>query len=223
MFISPKYQASEFPQPVSIDDKITIFEDRTLGWKLDIANQLINGKKKNDGTDERSPIPDSGYAVMDIVFSYFEMIAKYEDGYTDKFQSKRYFKLGVFSVFPHLKQYRRNKPIQDAHGNNISIVDYLLDLLYEGVRCGLYHAGGTNGPIMITSGVEYPITLDLQDKFLIINPHLLVPILIEHFVVYIKNLRDMNNTDLRKKFELRYDFDSQIKLFRFVLEFDFTS
>jgi hypothetical protein len=163
---------------------------------------------RNDGSEERSPIPHSGYATMDIVFSYFEMIAKYEDGYTDKDQSKKYFKQGVLSVFPHLKKYRRNKIIQDARGNDISVVDYVLNLLYDDVRCGLYHAGGTNGPIMITSGVEYPIILDLQDEFLIINPHLLVPDLIGHFVAYINNLRDHNNTDLRMKFEARFDFES---------------
>jgi hypothetical protein len=138
------------------------------------------------------------------------MIAKYEDGYVDKYQSKKYFKRGIFSVFPHLKQYRRNKIIQDSHGNDRAIVDYLLDILYEGVRCGLYHSGGTNGPVMITSGVDYAITLDLQDKFLIINPHLLVPELINHFIAYINNLRDQKNTDLRVKFESRYDFDSLV-------------
>ncbi len=210
MYVSPNHQANDFPQTLSIDDKITIFEDQVLGWKLDIANQLINGKKKNDGAEERSPIPDSGYATLDIVFSYFEMIAKYQDGYTGKGQSKQYFKQGFFLVFPHMKQYRRNKIIQDSHDNDISIVDYLLDLLYEGVRCGLYHSGGPSGLVMITSGVDYPITLDLQDKFLIMNPHLLVPELIKHFIAYISNLRDQKNSDLGKKFEARFDFDSQI-------------
>jgi len=210
MFISPHYQADDFQQPLSIDDKITIFADRIMGWKLDIANQLINGKKNNDGIEERSPIPDSGYAALDIVFSYFEMIAKYEDGYTDKYQSKKYFKHGVFLVFPHLKQYRRNKNIPGVQGNIVSVVDYVLDLLYEGVRCGLYHAGGTNGPIFMTSGVDDPISLDPQNMFLIINPHRLIPILIDHFDFYIKNLHDSNNTDLRMKFEARYNFDSRV-------------
>ena len=80
MWISPTYQDSDFPVPHSIDTKITLFEDRALGWKLNIAEQIINGKKKADGSEERPPIQHSGFAVLDIVFSYFEMIAKYENG-----------------------------------------------------------------------------------------------------------------------------------------------
>jgi hypothetical protein len=210
MYLSPNHRVEDFPQPLCIDDKITIFEDQIFGWKLGIANQLINGKKKKDGTKERPPIPDSGYAVLDIVISYFEMIGKYQDGYTGKGQSRKYFNQGFFIVYPPMKNYRRNKTIQDTHGKNIKIVDYLLDILYEGVRCSLYHSGGTSGLVISTSGVDYAITLDAQDKFLMINPHLLVPELINHFVSYIQDLRDLNNTDLRMKFEARFDFDSQV-------------
>ena len=46
-----------------------------IGWKLNIADQIINGG------EEQPAIKHSGYATLDIVFSYFEMIAKYEDGF----------------------------------------------------------------------------------------------------------------------------------------------
>jgi len=210
MYISPNYQSTDFPQPQSIDDKITIFADRTLGWKLDIADQLINGRHRNDGTEERSPVPNAGFAAMDIIFSYFEMIAKYEVGYAQKGESKKYFKLGVFSVFPHLKQYHRNRNIPGVQGKVISVSDYVLDLLYEGVRCGLYHDGSTNGRIVITGGIDEPMILDIQNMLLVINPHLLVPKLINHFGAYVNNLRDHNNIDLRNNFEARFDFDSQL-------------
>jgi hypothetical protein len=210
MYISPKYQAKDFQQPPSIDDKITIFADRTLGWKLDIADQLINGRKRNDGSEERSPIPHSGYATMDIVFSYFEMIAKYEDGYTHKDKSKQYFISGVYSVFPSMKQYRVPAKIPGVQGKVVSVIDYVLDLMYEGVRCGLYHSGFTNGRIVITRGILEPMALDLQNMVLIINPHPLVPKLITHFNTYVSRLRDSNNLELRNKFEVRFDIDSQV-------------
>lgn len=210
MFISPNYQAKDFPQPYSLDDKITIFADRTMGWKLDIADQLINGKKRNDGTNERSPIPDSGYATMDIIFSYFEMIAKFNDGYTQKGQSEKYFKSGVYSVFPILIQHQVPANIPGVQGKVISVIDYVLDLLYEGVRCGLYHSGFTTGRIVITGGIRDPMALDIQNMILIINPHLLVPKLISHFNSYISLLRDPNNQELRNKFEARFEFDSQV-------------
>jgi len=103
LWISPSYQDTDFPHPHSLDTKITLFEDRVIGWKLDIADQLINGSQ------EKSPIRHSGYATLDII----------------------------------------------------------------------------------------------------VNPHLLVPKLKAHLDDYVARLRDVNNTDLRAKFEVRYDFDTR--------------
>ena len=210
MWISPAHQDTDFRQPLCIDDKITIFEDRTIGWKLDISDQVINGRKRPDGVEERSPIPHSGYAAMDIVFSYFEMIAKYEDGFAQKGLSEIYFKRGVFSVFPSLKLARVPANIPGVQGKVVSIIDYVLDIMYEGIRCGLYHSGITNGRVVITGGIQQPIALDLQNMVLIINPHLLVIALKVHFTGFIAGLRDTHNQDLRQKFEARFDFDSPI-------------
>jgi len=209
MWISPSYQDSDFPMPHSIDTKITLFEDRALGWKLDIADQIINGKKQTDGSEERPPIQHSGYSVLDIVFSYFEMIAKYEDGFTKPRDSERYFKLGVYSVFPELNNIPMPVTPLSSVGNVVSLVDHVLDLMYDGIRCGLYHSGITNGKIMLTGEIQTPMAFDLQYQVLIVNPHLLVPKLKTNLKNYVSQLRDVNNTDPRTKFEARYDFDTR--------------
>lgn len=46
MWISPSFQDTDYPFPHSLDAKIILFEDRVLGWKLNIANQMINGNKE---------------------------------------------------------------------------------------------------------------------------------------------------------------------------------
>ena len=210
MFMSPKYEASDFPIPRSIDDKITIFEDRIFGWKLDIADQLINGRNHSDGSQERTPIPHSGYAALDIVFSYFEMIAKYEDGYLDFGKSKHYFRQGVYSVFPAMRNYQVPAEVPGVQGIVVSLVDYVLDLMYIGVRCGLYHRGSTSGRVVLSEGFRGPLIFDPQNISLGINHRLLVPKLKEHFASYIKRLRDEGNPELRNNFEARFDFDSRV-------------
>ena len=45
IWLSPSYQDTDFPFPHSLDTKIALFEDRALGWKLDIADQLIMAVK----------------------------------------------------------------------------------------------------------------------------------------------------------------------------------
>ena len=187
IWLSPSYQDTDFPIPHSLETKITLFEDRVLGWKLDIADQIINGGQ------EKSSIRHSGYATLDIVVSYFEMIAKYEAGFTGR-ESEKYFKQGVYSVFPEFKNISppAQTPLSPV-GNVVSLIDVVLDLMYEGIRCGLYHSGITNGKIFLTGEIETPMAFDLQHQMLIVNPHLLVPKLKAHLQNYVKRLRDTNN------------------------------
>ncbi len=204
IWLSPSYQDIDFPVPHSLDTKIILFDDRVLGWKLNIADQLINGGQ------EKSLIRHAGFAVLDIVFSYFEMIAKYEAGFTGR-ESKKYFKIGVYSVFPEFKSISPavQTPLSPV-GNVVSLIDVVLDLMYEGIRCGLYHSGITNGKIFLTAEIETPMAFELQNQMLIVNPHLLVPKLKVHLQDYVARLRDVNNTDLHTKFETRYDFDTRV-------------
>ncbi len=198
--ISPDYKNTDFSLPLSIDDKITIFFDRVDGWQLGIADQCINGRKGPNG--EIEPIPDSGFAVLHIVLSYFEMIAKYQDGFEDTGESGHYFKKGVYSVFPQFEP------------ESLPIVDSLLDILYSGARCGLYHSGMTDSRIILTGGGDEPIELLVFDPQkrgkvkLRINPHLLVPVLRTHLRDYVEQLRDAHNSTLRQNFEKRFDFEA---------------
>ena len=208
MWISPNFQDTDFQYPLSIDDKITLFEDRTIGWKLDIADQVMNGKKFPDGSEERPPIQHGGYAALDIVTSYFEMIAKYENGFAKNGESEKHFKLGVYSVFPEFRKFQTPANVPGVQGKVVSLIDFVLDLMYGGIRCGLYHGGFTKGRIVLTGEIQFPMAFDPQAQILIVNPHLLVPKLKSHLNEYVRQLRDNNNGDLRTKFEARYDFDN---------------
>lgn len=196
MWVSPNYQDTDFLWPLCLDDKITIFLDRTMGWQLEIADLCINGKK---GTGDKyiiQPIPHSGFAVLNIVLSYFEMIAKYQDGFTRNTKSEYYFKRGLYSVFPQLKE-------ESAH-----LVDNLLNVLYFGCRCGLYHCGMTDQSVVIGADTCFPLVFAHKEQKLKINPHLLIPALKKHLNHYGTQLRDIKNVVLRKNFEKRFDYEA---------------
>ena len=196
MWISPKSQETDFVWPLALEDKITIFLDRTSGWQLDIADYCINGKRNAEGELLAGPIEQSGFAVLHIVLSYFEMIAKYQEGFMTNGKSEYYFKQGVYSVFPHLKT------------ESSSMVDSLLNILYFGARCGLYHGGMTDHRIVVTGDTAYPMVLDMSKPQLKINPHLMVPELKAHLWEYGRQLRNPGNKVLRRNFEKRFDFDA---------------
>ncbi len=195
MWITPNYQDTDFNWPLSLDDKITVFQDRTLGWQLALADRIINREICSEGAITIEPIRHSGYAILHIVLSYFEMIAKFFDGFSNRGRSEHYFREGVYSVFPIL----RNHPQ--------AIVNELLSALYGGGRCGLYHGGMTDSRIILTGDLDAVVMFDSQNNKLVINPHRLVPVLIAHFRDYITQLKDQKNGQLRNNFEQRFDYE----------------
>ncbi len=195
MWISPNYQHTDFEWPLKFDDKVKLFFDRVSGWQLDIADLCVNGGKDLGGI-VHEPIRGAGFGALFISFSYFELIARYEAGSIKKGESRNYFKRGVFSVFPSLKKEKDQ-----------GLIDSLLDVLYENARCGLYHHGMTGKGIVLTGEIEQPIISTSNPKQLIINPHLLVPVLKSHLVSYIEQLRDPAKNLQRHNFEKRFDHD----------------
>jgi hypothetical protein len=193
MWISPNHALEEFGGQLSLDNKITVFEDRTLGWQIDVADILINGRSGVPALEDVPRNPHAGFAVLSILFSYFEMIAKLEDGFVGQGQYRTYFERGFGRVFPDLMQH----PPTTAKG--------VLDKVYTGVRCGLYHVGITAPGVQLDG--EYPcaVTFSEDGNALLVNPLLLPDVLRQHLKSYVSRLRDPANADLRRKFEARFD------------------
>lgn len=200
-WVTPKRRLRDVPKILTLDDKINIFSERINGWKIDIANQLINGAviQSEKGAIKIEGNPHAAYATLDIILSYFEMIAKYYEGYTGLFESKAFFKKGVCMVFPETKDIKE-KQLK-------SILEELLDTLYFGARCGMYHIGLTDSRILLAGGETPPIKLQCNRR-VTINPHKLVQLVSYHFNNYIKQLKDASNTGLRQNFEKRFDIDT---------------
>ena len=182
MWLSPKYQDADFGAQLTLDDKISIFLDRTDGWQLSIAAQC-------------EPIGHSAFAVLHIVLSYFETVAKYQDGFTRHGQSAHYFKRGVEEVFPTIAQIPAY--VRDA----------ILSDLYSGARCGLYHAGMTAAHISVGLLDGGDILYDPNNRTITIDPYQLTKTLRAHLVAFGARLRDPANAELRTKFQQRFDYD----------------
>jgi hypothetical protein len=192
MMISWKNQDADFPAPWTIDTKIQIFHDRTLGWQVQIAELVANGGKHLNGQTFPA-IPDSGFAVLQICLSYFETIGKYMDGYAQPGgQSAHYFKEGIKTVFPAL-----NRP-ESAN---------LLKNLYEDARCGLYHGSMTVLGIRISGSVTDAAVYDVANGTITLNPHRFPKVIGDHLADYVSRLRDTAQADLRRKFEARFDME----------------
>jgi hypothetical protein len=203
-WVTPKRRLRSIPENPTLDEKIDIFSERINGWKIDIADQLINGRviQNEKGNVIIEGNPHAAYATMDIILSYFEMIAKYQDGYvnTKEGKSRVYFKKGFCSVFAEEVENIKEEKMR-------SIFEKLLDTLYDGARCGMYHIGLTDSRIFLAGGAAPPIKFDSIGR-ITLNPHTLVKLISIHFNNYIKQLKDPSNTSLRSNFERRFDLDT---------------
>ena len=186
--ITPIHKRSDFPDMLTIDNKIQIFYERITGWQLDIADMVMNGIKANNGTIIVQ-IVGSGFATLNIILSYFEMIGKYKYGYCNTNKSREYFAKGLEMVFPELVKSYQGLP----------------DKMYYNIRCGLYHHGLTEGGIILKGEGLPPIT-PLEGEILLVNPHTLVLELKKHFEVFMEELK--NDKGLRSNFEKRFDYDN---------------
>jgi len=179
--ISPKHTTLDFPDGWTLENKIDVFAARIEGWQIGIAKEIISKE-----------IPHRGFALLHIVFSYFEMIGKYLHGYVGNDQSGFYFRKGVRATFPEVS------PDEET----------FLKTLYSSVRNGLYHLGMTKINVMLRDDIPGSLGFNAERKILAICPDRLVEDLGIRFHDYITELQNPKNTQLRENFEKRFDYDN---------------
>jgi hypothetical protein len=179
-FISPKHKYEDFKHGWTLNDKIEVFIARVEGWQLGVAKEMID-----------KGISNRAFALLHIIMSYFETIAKYRDGFVGIGRSKIYFKKGVGEVFPDIEPEAEN----------------LLNSLYASVRSGLYHIGRTGSNVILNDGTPRSIGYNSEHDFIMINPEMLVDDILFHFKRYSAELRNSNNAEFRENFERKFDSD----------------
>jgi hypothetical protein len=179
--ISPHYTTLDFSGELTLENKIDIFVDRIDGWQLGIAKKIIQHE-----------IQHSGFALLHIVFSYFEMIGKYSSGYIGNEASRSNFKKGVRLTFPEIEAEEEK----------------FLNILYKSVRNGLYHLGMTKINVVLRCDIPGSFGFNSEKSLLIICPDRLVQDLDIRFHTYAAELRNPQNVELRKNFEARFDYDN---------------
>jgi hypothetical protein len=189
MWITPIHDGSQLPEfeKWSLELKIEIFQARVDGWHLAIAETSL------------ANTPHSGWAVLQMVLNYFEVIACFKFNMKNA-GSKTRFKKGVYDVFSGSEAYAIMSGID------------LADILY-GLRNALYHTGIIYGD---EKGKHPAIVLSHQDSvtsmyydptrdLVVIDPHNLIPDLRKHFAEYIAQLQDPKQIEVRESFGKVFD------------------
>jgi hypothetical protein len=194
-FISPRFKGDKL-SPGTLDDKIDVFEDQVKGWTLTHAYFL---------TDRTNPAGahNAGFAILMLCSAYFETIESCYRGRARKRNSKMFFRSGFLKVFPDLPA----KAQRVVKGTLSDEVNKLVDELYTEVRCGLYHGMATKTRVLIIRN-HMPVTFTLHNYSLsaiVIDPWAFLEAVGNHFVSFLKEVRDPANTSLRSSFESFFD------------------
>ncbi|MDA8405240.1 MAG: hypothetical protein M0T73_00020 [Deltaproteobacteria bacterium] len=189
-FYSPNFHSANYKKPSdwTKEDKISVFLDRVEGWQLGIADLLS------------ITIPSAGWPVLRLLFSYFEMIAKYQYGFVKKRESSRYFQLGLESVFGKEEFFSEDLKSK-------------INTIYEEGRCSLYHGGSLGPNLKILYHLRVPMCENTNGIGVILNPRLFTVSIRRHLYVYIAKLReeaDQKRGNLLANFEKRFDWESGI-------------
>ncbi|MEK9159264.1 MAG: hypothetical protein AAB383_00890 [Patescibacteria group bacterium] len=171
--ISPTYILRDLKDARdSYDMRVKIFEDRTKGWFFDHAKSLTNSGNQH-----------VGFAVLKLLFSYFEMIAQYMEGMSSRGNSGPFFKRGVVYVFPELS----DDPWKDD----------LLNLLWISARNGFFHSGMTQHRVFIRDS-DAPIVF--EDGKIYIDRFKFPERIYQHFDEYIEELKTSFDPFVRDHF-----------------------
>src|SRR5579883_3418845 len=157
-------------------DNINLYVTRR---QLGVAEHLASHFADESSTH---PLKESGYAILAVVVSYFEMIAQFVSGSSSKNKSEEFFVRGFRAVYPDTPLSRDN-----------------IETLYRLVRCGMYHDGMTKAGVHLSR--YFPEGFALQNSEFHINPARVVDELRLHFTDYVARLRDPANVTERAKFD----------------------
>lgn len=196
LYVSPRFNGDKLSRG-TLEDKIDVFEDQVKGWTLQHAYFL---------TDKSNPsgAHNAGFAILMLCGAYFETIeCCYRGRASKQGDSKNFFRAGFLRVFPDLPAKAQGV----VQGNLSEEVDKLVNELYGEVRCGLYHGMATKARVLILRN-RMPVTFTLHNYTLsaiVIDPWAFLEAVGNHFVAFLKDLRDPANTALRTSFEKFFD------------------
>ena len=181
-WVSPITLRDSLPVALTPEIKIRLFKERVLGWQLDIALECMK-------------IEHGGFGALHIAFSYFELIGRYREGDTGRYDAGVWFDKG-FNHFAAFQGYA-TKP----HWTTVRA------RLWQGARNGLYHIGMTSKHVFIQgqqpSMLAYEPTLDR----VIIDPEKLIGAMRDHFLDYIQILEAGSDLTLRSHFLNKFNHD----------------
>jgi hypothetical protein len=198
----PMVLVGERPKPWSLSDKLDLFESRVDVWQLGPAVAIL---RLMEAEPSQSSIwAHSAYALVAILFSYFEMVGKILNPHAGRSKTaSKDFNYGfcdVYNTFATASPSREDKDLPDVAS------------FRDRVRNGMYHLAYTKRGLFLHNDPQrYPddFTVDATGTTAAyrVNPHQMTRTLVAHFPTLMARLRhpDLAADGLREQFRKFFD------------------
>lgn len=154
---------------------LTRIEDKIIIYERQVKEWFLDIANNLNGDS-------AGFVVLMVATSYIESVQQNYEGKSSQGGSKTCFVRGF-------------KRIVDPSADDKNIKSF-----YNQVRNGLFHNGMTKSKVIIET--HDSIAVDFSDPDIIkIDPHLLIKQIYSDFKNYITKLNDINEMELRRKFD----------------------
>lgn len=188
-------QGEQRSRALDYDTSVRIYEARVRDWFLNVARgQVARGLQVTD------------YQAVATACAYIEGVEQFREGLKGRDDPRRKDQSGG-------PRGLKSERLFDAGAARIFVgtPPDLVDKLFGWVRCGLFHAGFTDGPVHLSydgvAAIEWkpdPTQTDSQRKAMTIHPRLFVEKVCQDFDGYLQDLRDPTKQALRQNFEIRW-------------------
>jgi hypothetical protein len=184
------------PRPLQLDDMLDLFECRVDVWQLGTAVAILREIESHDPAGS-SIWAHSAYALVAVVFSYFEMIGK-----TLNPESKTRNTANVDFNFGFCDVYSQHCGSTSGRDDrSVPTVQQFRDR----VRNGMYHLGYTKGGLFLHNEPDlddFTVDTSKADARYMVNPHRLTRTVVAHFPTLMHRLREVTpeSAALRDRF-----------------------
>ena len=191
----PMVLSQQRPRPWSSDDMLDLFECRVDVWQLGPAVEILKDLDRN-APDPSSVWAHGAYALLAVIFTYFEMIGKtLNPNSRSSGTAGTDFNHGFCDVYPSFAP-PSGRDLQDASVPDVAA-------FRDRVRNGIYHLGYTKGNLFLwnePSQADFVVDRGSVDHKYYVNPHGTTRTIVDHFPDLIGRIR--GSASLRKQFEL---------------------
>jgi hypothetical protein len=186
---------------------LDLFECRVDVWQLGPAVEILKDLDRN-APNPASVWAHGAYALLGLVFTYFEMIGKtLNSGSRPSGTAGVDFNYGFCDVYPSFAP----APGRDLTDPSIPEVAAFRDR----VRNGIYHLGYTKGNLFLwnePSQADFVVDTGSVDHKYYVNPHSATRTIVNHFPGFIGRVRV--SVPLRERFERFFTELNSIRLRR---------